>query len=119
MDSDGKLLKIPTDGNVIAVFRAVPLSALIFWIVMPALPFPSGVGLDSSQVFGLLNWYDFQFASARVYVLGRRSTPRFSTPVPFGNVVETDWDENIMLPPVNNDEAPVMQAEVGEGMKEC
>jgi hypothetical protein len=53
MDSDGKRLKIPTNGNVIAVFRAVLLSALIFWIVMPSVPFPVGPGLDGSWVFGL------------------------------------------------------------------
>jgi len=65
----------------------------------------------------LLNWYDLQLTSPRVYVLGRRATPRFGAPVPFGQAVEAHWDENIMLPAVSDDEALLMDADVGQNLK--
>jgi len=53
MDSGAKWPKVSIDGNIIGVIKAVLLLGIIFWIVMPSLPFPSGVGLDSSWVFGV------------------------------------------------------------------
>jgi len=65
----------------------------------------------------LLNWYELQLTSPKLYLLHRRSTPRFGAAVPFGNVVVAHWDESITLPPVGDDEALLMKAEVGQSLK--
>jgi hypothetical protein len=65
----------------------------------------------------LLNWYDLQLTSPRLYLLRRRAAPRFSAAVPFGSVVVAHWDESITLPPVGDDEALLMKAEVGQSLK--
>jgi len=64
----------------------------------------------------LLNWYDIQLTSPGLYVLRRRSTPRFSPPVSTGEVV-AHWDEKITLPPVGEDEVLIMQAQVRESLR--
>ena len=65
----------------------------------------------------LLNWYDIQLTSPKLYVLHRRSTPRFGAAIPFGKPVVAQWDQAITLPPVADDEVLVMEADVRESLK--
>ena len=65
----------------------------------------------------LFNWYDIQLTSPELYVLHRRSTPRFGPAVPFGTAVAAQWDQTITLPPVADDEVLVMEADVGESLR--
>jgi hypothetical protein len=64
----------------------------------------------------LLNWYDLQVASPKLYLLRRRSTPRFDAAVAAGKVV-AHWHQRITLPPVGDDEALVMEADIEESLK--
>ena len=70
--------------------------------------------------WALLNWYDVKARShnwpQNICVLTRRSAPRFDPSVPIGTTV-AHWGQTIMLPPVGNDEALMMQAEIGESLK--
>jgi hypothetical protein len=70
--------------------------------------------------WALFNWYDVKARSHNwpldVCVLTRRSTPRFDPPVPIGTAV-VHWGQTITLPAVANDEALMMQAEIGESLK--
>jgi len=65
----------------------------------------------------LLNWYDLQLTSERLFVLHRRSTPRFGAKVSVGSDVVTRWDQSIALPPVGRDELLVMEADVEESLR--
>jgi hypothetical protein len=64
----------------------------------------------------LLNWYDIQLTSPNLYVLHRRSTQRFGPAISIGAVVAR-WGQKITLPPVADDEALVMEADVRENLK--
>ncbi len=70
--------------------------------------------------WALLNWYDVKARShnwpQNMCVVVRRSTPRFDPPVPIGTAV-VHWGQTITLPPVANDEALMMRAEIGESLK--
>jgi hypothetical protein len=65
----------------------------------------------------LLNWYDLQLTSPDLFLLRRRSTPRFGAPVSLGERVLAHWDQRIALPPVADDEALVMDADVEENVR--
>jgi hypothetical protein len=65
----------------------------------------------------LLNWYDLQLTSPKVYLLQRRTTPRFGPAIRFGKVVVTHWDESVELPAVGDDEALIMEADVDQNLK--
>jgi hypothetical protein len=81
--------------------------------------------LDGRQPFyetpeswrALLNWYELRFVQPKIYVLYRRSVPRFDAPVPAGAPVEASWGQTIELPPFGDDEVVVMSAEVGESLR--
>ena len=64
----------------------------------------------------LLNWYDIQFTTPTWYVLRRRSTPRFDSPVAIAFSVVAQWGQTIALPPFADDEALVMYADIGESL---
>jgi hypothetical protein len=53
MDSDTARLKIPSDRRILGAIQATLLLILIFWIVMPSVPYPGGPGLDGSWVIGV------------------------------------------------------------------
>lgn len=64
----------------------------------------------------LLDWYDLQLSSPTLDVLQRRATRRFSGPVQISSMVAR-WRQGIQLPPVADDEALLMQADIGESWK--
>ncbi len=63
----------------------------------------------------LLNWYDLQFMSPTLYLLGRRSTPRFDAPILDSSRL-AQWGQTIQLPPFADDEALVMYADIRESL---
>ncbi len=65
----------------------------------------------------LLDWYDLQLASPNVFLLRRRSTPRFDAPVAAGGPVPAYWDRKIALPSVADDEALLMDAQIEESVR--
>ena len=70
--------------------------------------------------WALLNWYDVKARShnwpQNLCVVTRRSSPRFTPPLPIGTAV-VHWGQTITLPAVGNDEALMMKAEIGESLK--
>jgi hypothetical protein len=64
----------------------------------------------------LLNWYDIQLKSPHLYLLHRRSTQRFGPEAPIGTVT-AQWGQRIALPPVADDEALIMDADVRPSFK--
>ncbi len=65
----------------------------------------------------MLNWYDLELTTPNLYLLRRRSAPRFDQAVRFGEPVVVQWDEDVTLPALADDEVLLMEAEVGQSLK--
>ncbi|HTR38319.1 MAG TPA: hypothetical protein VMH80_20560 [Bryobacteraceae bacterium] len=82
--------------------------------------------LDGHQPFfetpqtwqAVLDWYDVQLVLPGSFVLQRRAAPRFDPAIPAGSA-QARWGEQIVLPPVADDEVLLMETGIRETTNEA